>query len=57
VGSSMRVKEGDRVTSGYFTGVGVVVFVRKDGRLIRVSTLEGREEWLMPRDITQVYSV
>lgn len=53
----MRVKEGDRVTSGYFTGVASVVFIRKDGRLIRVSTPDGREEWLMPRDITQVYSV
>jgi len=53
----MRVKEGDRVESRYFTGVASVVFVRNDGRLIRVSTSEGREEWLMPRDITQVYGV
>ena len=50
-----NIRVGDYVESDFHKGPARVVFVRSDGRLVRVETLNGLDEWLMPRDIRKVF--
>jgi hypothetical protein len=46
-----NIRIGDYVESDFHKGPARVVFVRSDGRLVRVETIMGLDEWLLPRDI------